>query len=583
MILQHNMSALNAKRNLGKNKTNLNKNLEKLSSGYKINRAGDDAAGLAISESMRNKLKGLDQAEINAQDGISMIQIAEGALSEVHSMLERGTTLATQSANGTFTDDVRKHINSEFQELKKEIDRISENTEFNGINLLNGLHAAGDIDGVASVKTDEEISEAMTKVKNIVGNTGEAILSTFNALGTNFPTTNVDITLKSLPGSTLANAGGTAYGGSGHITVNADLDKIDSYSTATYESTLMHEMMHGVMGVALADSGTSMIELHANNNLWFIEGTAQLAGGIFSAGWNQDIRSVANASGDQAAIMRGRLANHASPTSEVYGTGALMTAYLGYLVDKGAGFNGSVSVGETGNQTKIKNGINTLFNELKSGMSLEDAIQLRTGRSESSILGDFAGSSSNSNLVNFLVNVANESGAGGSGSVVSGLTSSISNSSYYNTYTENHFHMNDVNAGGYGKAGGDVILQIGPSAEETITIYRFDMSSEGLGLGDSNVSSLAEANKAMGDLKNAVDYTSATRAYFGAKQNRLEHTLNNLKVANENTTAAESRIRDTDMAKEISAYTKNNILQQAAQSMLAQANQSPQGILSLLG
>ena len=590
MILQHNMSALNAKRNLGKNKTKLNKNLEKLSSGYKINRAGDDAAGLAISESMRNKLKGLDQAENNVEDGISLIQVAEGALTEVHAMLERGTTLATQAANGTYTDDVRKHIDAEFQELKKEIDRISENTEFNGINLLNGIRAAGDINSVISVHTVDEITQSVKDVSNIVCNVGEAILNAYwSSLKPGFPTTDIDINLKSLPGSTLATAGGTMLGsGRGHIVVNADLDKIDSISTATYESTLAHEMMHGVMGVALANADTSLSELEGSDNLWFIEGTAQLTGGIFTAGWNYDIRDVAKVtSGQKTNAMKAALANHGSPTDEVYGTGALMTAYIGFLSYLGNPYDhgGYTQTNVAPNIANINSGIDSILYEIiNNHKSLEQAISTRTGFTKSAILARFDGSNSANDFVNFLVKlVDNETGSEGSGSFISGLSSSLNNPNFYNDYTEKHFHVNDVNTDGYGKGGGDVVLQIGPTADETITIYRFNMSSDGLGLGNSNVTSLQNANKAMGELKDAVEYTSATRAYFGAKHNRLEHTLSNLKVSNENTTAAESRIRDTDMAKEISAYTKNNILQQAAQSMLAQANQSPQSVLSLLG
>ncbi|OON85861.1 hypothetical protein BXO88_10515 [Oribacterium sp. C9] len=284
MVLQHNVPAINSGRNLSYNRTNLNKNLEKLSTGYKINRAADDAAGLAISESMRNKINGLNQAETNAQDGISMIQIAEGALSEVHSMLERGTTLATQAANDTYKDDVRKNIDAELQELKKEIDRISASTEFNGINLLNGLHAAGEIDKVASVLTTDEVDQIVKDISNIVCNSGEDILDSFNTLKTGYPDSKVNITIKSLPGSTLATAGGTVSSGQGLINVNVDVDKIDSINTATKESTLSHEVMHGVMGVALANAGTSMTALKASDNLWFTEGTAQLAGGIFTAG-----------------------------------------------------------------------------------------------------------------------------------------------------------------------------------------------------------------------------------------------------------------------------------------------------------
>ena len=279
MVIQHNISAIDSYRNMSKNTTALNKNLEKLSSGYKINKAGDDAAGLAISESMRNKINALDQAEANANDAIGLIQTAEGALTETHAMLERMTTLATQAANGTYStagdtgvdksSTARDNIQAEINELAEEITRIATSTDYNGINILT------------------------------------------------------------------------------------------------------------------------------------------------------------------------------------------------------------------------------------------------------------------------------------------------------NTNTKT--------------------FQIGPSAGEKLTLKGGKMKASQLGVADLKMSTVGKANSAITKIKKAVEDVSKYRAQLGAKQNRLEHTINNLKVANENTTAAESRIRDTDMAKEISAYTKNNILNQAAQSMLAQANQSPQGVLSLLG
>jgi flagellin len=284
MVIQHNIAAINSYRNMSSNTSALNKNLEKLSSGYKINKAGDDAAGLAISESMRNKINALDQAEANANDAIGLIQTAEGALTETHAMLERMTTLATQAANGTYATKgdaygeegttARNNIQAEIDELKSEIDRIASSTEYNGIKILT----------------------------------------------------------------------------------------------------------------------------------------------------------------------------------------------------------------------------NTNTKQFQIGSTSGETLRLRGSTMQTSKLG-----------------------------------------------------------------------------------------SSSLKISDIKVSSVSSANSAIESIKKAVNQVSTYRAQLGAKQNRLEHTINNLKVNNENTTSAESRIRDTDMAKEISAYTKNNILNQAAQSMLAQANQRPQGVLSLLG
>ena len=292
MVIQHNIAANNAYRNLSANASNGQKNLEKLSSGYRINRSADDAAGLAISEQMRSKINGLDQATSNANDAIGLIQTAEGALTETHSMLQRMVTLATQSANGTYNSTARTAIGEEVTALKAELNRIASTTDYNGVKPLN---------------------------------TGNA------------------------PGAAAAAAGTPGPGGAA-----------------------------------------------------------------------------------------------AAP------------------------------------------------------------------------------------------------------------------------------------------AAGGIVVQIGPTAGETLTIATAKMGSTALGVDAVNVSTVSKANSAITTINKAINSVSTHRAKLGASQNRLEHTINNLKTTNENMTAAESRIRDTDMAKEMAAFTKNNILNQAAQSMLSQANQQPQGVLSLL-
>ena len=291
MVIQHNIAANNAYRNLSSNSSNGQKNLEKLSSGYRINRSADDAAGLAISEQMRSKINGLDQATANANDAIGLIQTAEGALTETHSMLQRMVTLATQSANGTYNSTARGAISEEVKALKDEIDRIASTTDYNGVKPLQKTAAAGG-------------------------------------------------------------------GGGGAVT----------------------------------------------------------------------------------------------PTPAPSGTTA---------------------------------------------------------------------------------------------------TSGIQ-------------------------------VQIGPTSTEVLYIATTNMNASSLGIKSISVSTVSNANTAITKINDAINKVSTHRAKLGASQNRLEHTINNLKTTNENMTAAESRIRDTDMAKEMAAFTKNNILNQAAQSMLSQANQQPQGVLSLL-
>ncbi|MCI9104274.1 MAG: flagellin [Lachnospiraceae bacterium] len=306
MVIQHNIAAINSYRNLGINQSGLNKNLEKLSSGYRINRAGDDAAGLAISESMRSQINGLNQATKNAQDAVGLIQTAEGALTETHSMLQRLTTLASQSANGTYNSVARANLQLEVDELLAEIDRIANYTDFNGIKPLAGVDGA------------------------------------------------------------------------------------------------LKAQMNTTKGVVILQNGTTAV-----------------------------------------------------------GTNSVKASDL-------------------------------------------DSAQKMT-------------------------------------------------------------------------------FQIGPSKHETIIVRRQNLTSSGIGINGLKVETLKSGNAAIETINSAINIVSNYRAHLGAAQNRLEHTINNLKVTSENITAAESRIRDTDMADEITAFTKNNILLQASQSMLAQSNSVPQSILSLLG
>ncbi len=305
MVIQHNIAAINSYRNLGINQSGLNKNLEKLSSGYRINRAGDDAAGLAISESMRSQINGLNQATKNAQDAVGLIQTAEGALTETHSMLQRLTTLASQSANGTYNSVARANLQLEVDELLAEIDRIANYTDFNGIKPLAGVDGA------------------------------------------------------------------------------------------------LKAQMNTTKGVVILQNGTTAV-----------------------------------------------------------GTNSVKASDL-------------------------------------------DAAQKMT-------------------------------------------------------------------------------FQIGPSKHETIIVRRQNLTSSGIGINGLKVETLKSGNAAIETINSAINIVSNYRAHLGAAQNRLEHTINNLKVTSENITAAESRIRDTDMADEITAFTKNNILLQASQSMLAQSNSVPQSVLSLL-
>lgn len=413
MIIQHNISALNAHRQLATNNSNVAKSLEKLSSGYRINKAGDDAAGLAISEKMRGQISGLKQATRNAQDGISLIQTAEGALQETHSILQRMRELAVQSANGVYDDAVdRANLNKEVTALKSEIDRIATSTEFNGKKLLDGSMSGEEVP--ASVATDAEAQDAVI---------GKSVAGT--------PGTNT-----------------------------------------------------GVVVTIAEFTATNMTEQDAKNDI---------ANAIATTGLNITT--------DDAGNISASLADHEVVVAD-NNESATVTDANGYSVT--VNFSGTV-VAEKTDENVTSGAVTKAAAEIKAGDILTPA-------------------------------------------------------------------------------SGALTLQIGANgvADQQVTLNVANMSTEGIGVDEISIDTRANANAAIEVIDKAINIVSGTRADLGALQNRLDHTINNLGVTKENLTASESRIRDVDMAEEMMSYTKNHILTQAAQAMLAQANTLPQGVLQLL-
>lgn len=387
MIINHNMSAINTYRQLTVNNSNNSKSLEKLSSGLRINRAGDDAAGLAISEKMRGQIRGLDQAGRNAQDSISMIQTAEGALNETHSILQRMRELAVQASNDTNSTSDRNEIQKEINQLTDEVDRIANTTEFNTKKLIDG--------------SKEGLVEAEKAQVTLELNTRASITITNNAAAQSITQGGTIVITRTLVSAS---------------SFDADEFRVDSaYSTA--------------IGTAASDTTITF-------------------------------------------------------------QGVTLT------IDKGA--LTSLAVGES------------------ITISVKAAVEAQT------------------------------------------------------------------------KLGDSFSMQIGANSGQSILVGINSMKAEDIGVRDSstgealNVGDYFKATAAISTINNAIERVSAERSKLGAIQNRLEHTINNLGTSSENLTAAESRIRDVDMAKEMMNFQKNNILSQAAQAMLAQANQMPQGVLQLL-
>ena len=620
LSVKTNMLALNANRQLGLVTKKNAKNTERLSSGYRINRAADDAAGLSISEKMRRQVRGLTQAALNAQDGVSMVQIGEGALNEVHDMLHRANELAVKAATGTLQDADRALIDLEIQQLKAEIDRTSKNTTFNEISLFpeNGLSplatgfmetksyditynlkdgsvlvngaAAPGAGGAGRANFDVSSGNVLadTIANELVPNAVQQILDTFgplkNNIGTDTIKMSLDVSYIDGKNHTLAYAsfrynygGGRPYGMGIRVDA-ADFTTADAQGTGeraeALKSTIAHELMHSVMQYTLTDGMSG--RKGEKYPTWFTEGTAQLAGGGFTTGWNNELLLYAERLTDKNDNSQdGNISNYLkkfSVTGRPYGHGYLASAYIGYLANIKDG--GSKDV--TG--PNIAHGMDLVFKDLLAGKKLNNAIYDRTGMTESQIRGLF--SVGEANLTEFVRKLAYES-KDGAGSII--YPSLSDGGAGTPGYAGNNFMIDPSQISyDFSLGAANVPIQVGAEAGQHIDINFYQMSAAALGLGEMNVRTTQDADDAINFVKNAIIYVSNVRSYYGAIQNRLEHTIANLDNVVENTTTAESRIRDTDMAEEMVKFSNNQILLQAGQAMLAQANRQSDIILGLL-
>ena len=432
MVVQHNITAMNANRMLGVTSGLQAKSTEKLSSGYRVNRAADDAAGLSISEKMRKQIRGLSQASTNAQDGISCVQTAEGALTEVHSMLQRMNELAVQAGNGTMSEDDRSNIQDEIDQLVDEIDRVSETTKFNETYLLKG------------------------------DNTSNGNVKTFAA----------------------------------------------------------GDVIGTIDGITVAAKGTTAADLADNSDITI--GTVNLS--VSGTGFTV----TASANSDQVVKV------------------------------STDGVNTTVTLKDGTEVTKAKDEIKNEYDIETTATGAASATIIRTLKAESTnatITGTYTGNL-DSLAYNSVVNVKLAVGSAGATALSNGTKSLM------------------------------LSFQVGADTTDNnkISVSMDSMSAESIGVDSISVKGKdsKNADAAVNTIGEAIKKVSKQRSALGAVQNRLEHTIANLDNVVENTTSAESRIRDTDMAEEMVSYSKNNILMQAGQSMLAQANQQNQGVLSLL-
>ena len=549
MRIQHNIAALNSYRNLSGNNNAVSKNLEKLSSGYRINRAGDDAAGLAISEKMRAQITGLKTAQKNANDGISLVQTAEGALTEVHSMLNRMVELADQSANGTYDNKVdRANLQKELDSLKSEIDRISEGTNFNGINLLDGSlsgsKAGGGMTGASIVNYKAATAVGIGGVdasaagaidwshKDTVVVDGTEIEVDWSVLDTDEQA--------ALAKNWSAGATATDTKKAAEIIQKTVNDAIDKYNTQ--------------YGASVAN-----ITVKANGTAGKFDITSGQKDG------NSNVTIKYDAANNKAAL--GIISGAVAGTADV-STAAPIASAKNALADYAGKFTMTIDGEEYSITTGTPGAVGNIASELQDAID-QTLADYDTAKGTTGTDDAIAGKITVKLNANGALEFTNTSGKKiGFADVDGGTTAATLG----------------ISSEGKNSMNGGLTLQIGDTAADfnQLTVSVGDMSSNSLGIGGISIATQSGAKAAVDKIKSAINSVSSTRGDLGAIQNRLEHTINNLGVTTENMTATESRIRDVDMADEMMSYTKNNILVQASQAMLAQANQLPQGVLQLL-
>jgi len=733
---------MSAYRNYTHNVSAVSKNLEKLSSGYRINRAGDDAAGLAISEKMRIQITGLEQAQSNAKSGINLVQTAEGAMTEIHDMLNRMYTLAEQSANGTYSDDVdREQLQKEVVSLRTEINRIADATNYNGINLLDGSQAKPDgvtiealtDDTVAAVKTEAlgtfadatDVNGKLTSgtaatkyqakfyiddITNTDANQKKLTVTYKDASGADKTVTLTIAKDKELSAANVAaalNAGatqgdvtwadtGTAASKnttsgavengqfkelykasvdgnvltiealySGGDAVTGDKGKVLDAKATTFGVTLTNDFVDADKAKVeeklkekyAGNAGTAQNIAYGSaageptKNVNKTEANYQVASRKLTLANDLTGEKAHNRAikvGDKTYVIKNKDSDKALDVDdlaaadkvevEVAGTAtaAEIAEALAATITREEGTNGNYVADADGTVLTISESTNRgqdvldgneeegKFKDVASDVqftttdaaggrkgsitfnasALKDGTVLNVG-DKTLVLSRNASQevTKDQTLVTFNKNATSEQ-------IASAVASALEDAGIEGATADGTkvvFSHAEIE-GGLSATGRGLELQIGDTADSfnkmnvsikdmhaaAMTFATTDLGADptdlqksvaakGLSIASIDISSQEGASDAMAVIKNAVNYVSDVRGDLGALQNRLDHTINNLSVTQENIQDAESTIRDVDIAKEMMAYTKNNILVQSAQAMLAQANQLPQGVLQLLG
>ena len=537
MVVQHNMSAMNANRMLSVTTKQQAKATEKLSSGYRINRAADDAAGLSISEKMRSQIRGLDKASSNAQDGISLIQTAEGALNESHSILQRMRELSVQAANGTETDDDREAVQNEISQLQEELTRISETTEFNTMKLLDGSLAGPE--GV-STGSNQTIGAQVANLK-AAKETVEGTDQSQGTLGTE--TINIDGADIKVDWTKLSTEDQAAL-------------KKNFTATSSDDAKKAAQIIEKAINNAIDESGLGVEHISVKSSM---NGTK--ASFTFTSGSEGTDSKLNMTNGGYLDNLTGSAIDG---TNKGLGTTTYAGEEIGTTELFYANINGQSLVVTPSAKITANATMKTVAAQLAT--DINKAIETYN-----------KGRDTDDQLKNVTVEVSKDGRL-----VVNSESGTVSFSDFGSGEAVKKLGLDS--AGTKTAANGGMTLQIGANEGQTMNFGIKDMSAAALGVAGNKVdlSSQDGAKKATTTIDAAIKKVSAQRSELGAVQNRLEHTIANLDTAAENTQTAESAIRDTDMADTMVEYSKNNILAQAGQSMLAQANQATQGVLSLL-
>jgi len=695
--------AMNAYRNYSNNISSMQKNLEKLSSGYKINRAGDDAAGLAISEKMRAQITGLETAQKNAKDGISLVKTAEGALTEVHDMLNRMVTLATQSANGTYDNETdRAQLQKEMDQLNTEIDRIADSANFNGIKLLDGsldadgrlaktttvfsgLAMGNNLHGIAPGDADvTEGHEGSSNGKGGIMLTGQYLANETGKVNESDNSVRYHKDASSagktsftvdLDGLGYSAASGTAVKGlefalqGGDATAMGSGNHLSLSESGTAGNEIKYDVVADGSGKISSEDIAKAIQEKIDGNGGKVYVKTGALDGTGTAGTAKWIEYSVTREGDKlhfemtdkgysdACAAANAAAAKDDPTGEnyfqgnfnftaAYNKGVDATSEIGKFqaanADKLVGNTSSCEINEGSTpagtiyaQAYIRfdgeedatNGVNQAEKYIADGKGIQigDEYYLFAGSDEvyNTEYADNVKVVDIRDLKNLNNDKFKDDANGGKEEYYDDLRTALTRLSMAakdnemfdvqveqrgtilainerTTYTGDtnltekdwglekaiqKFDSASSNTEVIREAGKSLTLQIGDTAEEfnQLKVNIKDIHTSALGIDKLSIADQDGAAAAVDKIKAAINYVSDVRGTLGATQNRLDHTMNNLSVMTENIQDAESTIRDVDVAEEMMAYTKNNILIQSAQAMLAQANQVPQGVLQLLG